>query len=1477
MKLIIFRILAVFAALPFAAFGSLIQNGSFESPGFGAGNGGPGRQQYVSPSVGISDWTLSGSGDVFLHKTPEIGTATNPTFNSAQNGSYYLDLSGGGTAHAMIFQDIPTVPSKTYHLSFYIGAANFTPPAATVNVQISGNATHLDTTLTPLAPATNINWLFKTFSFVADSTTTRVSFQDVSATDDNASFVDSVVLVSDPPTITSEPQSVNVAPGDAASFSVTADGAGTLTYQWQKDGMDINGATEPSFPVASVKPADIGNYKVRITDLSGNIVESQEVSLTVTGVDSSIWQGLIAYYPFDASADDATVFGFDGISMGATAAADRRGIAAKAYRLNGSSFVDFPQFPTLGGPSSQFTISLWTKAESVGPIFGDYDGTQTGGDEIFAAHIALDNNPVHSALPNYLSTTTRNYPTLPRDHTLYIGTSTIIGSGWRHIVYQMDGVGSCYTFVDGVKVGTRPYNPALNHVQAPHWRAGKLLFVGQNQFFTGSVDDIRIYNRALSEAEVQALYTSEANATVRFSEQPQNQTTQVGGSVNFSVQATGIGPLSYQWQKDGIDLLGETNDALQLSNVSALQIGSYRCRVSDASTTVVSDGAALSIVGVDSSIWQGLIAYYPFEASAEDATVFGFDGVSVGALPAADRRGIAAAAYRLNGSSFVDFPQFPTLGEPSSQFTISLWTKAESVGPIFGDYDGTQTAGDGVFAAHIAVDNNPALSALPNYLSIATRNNPTLPLGYTQYFGTSAFIGSGWRHIVYQMDGVGSCHTFLDGVKVGTRPYNPALNHVQLPHWRAGKTLFVGQNQFFTGSVDDIRIYNRALSEAEVQALYTSEANHPPVAVDDGPLELPLVDFAVIGNDSDPDGSPISVTAVSTASGGTASRKSNGLVSYVPGAAFTGTDTFTYTLTDGGGLTSVGTVTVRDTTPPSISIPFTVRTTGAATMPDFTARAVGADTVGVASVTQSPAPGSTFPLGSSTVTLTARDLAGNEASASFTIIHHPPQPAHTAITKSGDPVPGAGTINGLPAGAVFTDVGVPAINDAGDVAFIAKWASTAGPGVGVFAGSPPLLLVKEGDPSPSPDGGVFKTFTDPVLNAAGKVALFATLKGSGIRTTNNTVLITNALGGGLEVVAREGGDTSGVDGAKIRTFKDLSLVAGEVLFTATLTGGTPAVRSANDAAAFRATSGGIEKVVREGDSLNGSIVKAFLLLEVAAGSPGQNRAHRSGQATFLALLADGTQAVAQNASGVVSAVVSSGESPGGSLAITSFRSFGLPSANPDEVAFVGNLNVGVGVTKGDAKGVFVGDGTSWQPIARLEKPVPGITGANFKSFLDPVLAQGSESIAFQASFKGKGIGSTADAAIFYRPAGGGLNMVARESATPPGGASALRWKNFVSLALPDGNTGPLFHATLSGSGVNAGNDAGVWAMDSDGDIRLLFREGDIIDGKKLKSFTVLNAIPGSRGVTRSFNAVAEVAWRATFADRTTAVVVTSVP
>lgn len=79
--------------------------------------------------------------------------------------------------------------------------------------------------------------------------------------------------------ISSQPQSVTVNPGQAATFSVVAFGGG-LSYQWLRNGTAIAGATSASYTIASAQAADAANYSVRVVG-AGSSVESSTATLTV--------------------------------------------------------------------------------------------------------------------------------------------------------------------------------------------------------------------------------------------------------------------------------------------------------------------------------------------------------------------------------------------------------------------------------------------------------------------------------------------------------------------------------------------------------------------------------------------------------------------------------------------------------------------------------------------------------------------------------------------------------------------------------------------------------------------------------------------------------------------------------------------------------------------------------------------------------------------------------------------------------------------------------------------------------------------------------------------------------------------------------------------------------------------------------------------------------------------------------------------
>ena len=90
------------------------------------------------------------------------------------------------------------------------------------------------------------------------------------------------------PTITSQPQPRTVNVGEAATFSVTATGAGMLTYQWQRNGMNINGATGSTYTVASAQPGD-NAAKFRVVVSSGSLnTTSNEAVLTVKSTPPTI-------------------------------------------------------------------------------------------------------------------------------------------------------------------------------------------------------------------------------------------------------------------------------------------------------------------------------------------------------------------------------------------------------------------------------------------------------------------------------------------------------------------------------------------------------------------------------------------------------------------------------------------------------------------------------------------------------------------------------------------------------------------------------------------------------------------------------------------------------------------------------------------------------------------------------------------------------------------------------------------------------------------------------------------------------------------------------------------------------------------------------------------------------------------------------------------------------------------------------------
>ena len=490
-------------------------------------------------------------------------------------------------------------------------------------------------------------------------------------------------------------------------------------------------------------------------------------------------------------------------------------------------------------------------------------------------------------------------------------------------------------------------------------------------------------------------------------------------------------------------------------------------------------------------------------------------------------------------------------------------------------------------------------------------------------------------------------------------------------------------------------------------------------------------------------------------------------------------------------------------------------------------------------------------------------------------------------------VPEAGEAGGPPLDAKLASFGVPATDNDGNLAFLAKWSSVSGgKGSGLFLNS--ICLAKTGDEVTGIAGAKFKSFTDPV-SGGGRVISIAALSGV-TAPTSSAVVSCEVEGDSLSVTARTGDiapDFNGLEqaaGAKFKSFKAVAISEGGLAIFAQLAGGVGAEKStANTDLGLWIQDGAnpLQLALREGQTVGSKTIKTLLSFAVGLGSPGQGRGWLSepdGPSVMAAVIfTDKSQAVLSVSprSGImiITETGAVGTNGGPDIASATFASYSFPATNDlFTTTFLASMSVGSGgVTKTDARGIFVSNVTgAFTPLARVGGAA-GTTGASFSLIKDPVLAA-DNGIAFPATLKGgtaKGLASTS---LWWKPAGGSLTLLAQGGKRPSIDLPVeAQWKAFTSLAITSGGS-PIFIGTLvpGKGGVTGATATGVWACDSSGEPRLLFRTGDTVGGKKIKSFNLLKTGLGCVGVTRSFNDE-QLVWLATFTDKSTAIITTDLP
>ena len=304
-----------------------------------------------------------------------------------------------------------------------------------------------------------------------------------------------------------------------------------------------------------------------------------------------------------------------------------------------------------------------------------------------------------------------------------------------------------------------------------------------------------------------------------------NQTTYIGGAVNFAVEVTGAPLLNYQWSFNGTNIFGATNAVLSLLNIQPAQSGYYSVTITNYAGSTNSQSAELTIgpAPACNPAQPGLAAWWPAEGNATDIV----SGVSGTVYPGTSyAAGMVGQAFSFDGvQGCVMNTGTPPLTNIQNTFTIEFWAypqKGYNMLPQNSNYLGTSGQSYAIFPDWGGNDGQAGVGVCvgTNGISVMEHAAGYLPslLNYTNAI-------SGWVHVAIVYNNKHPS-LYVNGVYAGTGITSPRT--FVYPSKNLGGSYDVeagfsfAQYGLYQGYLDEISIYNRALSADEITAIYNA-------------------------------------------------------------------------------------------------------------------------------------------------------------------------------------------------------------------------------------------------------------------------------------------------------------------------------------------------------------------------------------------------------------------------------------------------------------------------------------------------------------------------------------------------------------------------------------------------------------------------------------------------------------------------------
>lgn len=309
--------------------------------------------------------------------------------------------------------------------------------------------------------------------------------------------------------------------------------------------------------------------------------------------------GLVGWWPFNGNANDESGNNNNGSSNGAVLTTDRFGTSNSAYYFDGiNDYITVPNSTSLS-IAGNISVCAWIKTRGFNGTSNYHTIVNKRISGYWAYNMSVSYYGGPSEYQNLISG--RRNPPGAADYKFSPGDVSI--NSWECWMVTVNS-DSIRFYKNGVLDGTYQLFtiPAVNQVcDVLMGRIG--IDEGLPEYFWGEIDDVAIWNRALTAPEAQQVYNGCGSL---ITSNPSSQYCNSGGAVQFSVSASGSGN-SFQWQQDtatGFHNLsnnstysGTSTNALTITGADTSLDGSYyRCIVTSATGCKdTSNSAALNV------------------------------------------------------------------------------------------------------------------------------------------------------------------------------------------------------------------------------------------------------------------------------------------------------------------------------------------------------------------------------------------------------------------------------------------------------------------------------------------------------------------------------------------------------------------------------------------------------------------------------------------------------------------------------------------------------------------------------------------------------------------------------------------------------------------------------------------------------------------------------------------------------------------